>query len=206
MTPRAATSRLRLSLGALGLVVTAAACGSTAAADLFAGASDGGAGAVVDAGAGSDSGGTSDGGPSASDGGKRDASASDAGKVDAAPAGEPLGCSPKSGVTCNLQTELCCRSAGGYACQSPQASCNGMEIPCAEARDCAALGQPGTLCCASYNQQNRVDGVSCMPVSDCVFDQGFVVVCDPSESDPCPNGGKCTLSSVTFPGFYLCIP
>lgn len=191
----------------VGLGVTAVACGSTAAADLFGStdggsASDGGAltdGGAADGGAGGDGGG-------GKDGGKRDGAATDASVVDAAPVGERLACSPRSGNTCDLATQTCCRTVAGTACQSPQATCNGMDIPCAEARDCVATGQPGTLCCASFNDQNRVDGVSCRPTSDCVVDQGYVVVCDPAESDPCPNGGKCTLSTVTFPGFYLCIP
>lgn len=188
----------------LTVVVLVAACGGTTAGELFTPTGD--AGAVgVDASPGNDAGGANDAGR-ADAGGKPDAKPSQ----DAAPPFDaatktPLACTPKSGNTCDLQTEICCRGATGYNCQAPQALCTGLQIPCAQASDCDARGQPGTVCCGAFDHNNNIYEVTCMAPQDCVLDNMHVVVCSPSDPDACPNGGNCALSQQTLPGFNLCL-
>jgi hypothetical protein len=186
---------------ALLIIVVCAACGSTSAGDLFAPALDGGAGpdAAIDAAA--DDAGTGDAG-SKPDGRARDGAAFDANVR------TPLGCSPKSGNTCDLQSQICCRGFSGYACQAPQAQCTGLQIPCAQASDCAARGLPGDVCCGAFDHNNRIYDVSCIPSDQCLLQNMHVVLCNPLSqpgADSCPNEGQCGYSTETLPGFGLCL-
>lgn len=185
---------------ALLIVVVCAACGSTSVGELFAPALDGGAvadAAAVDAAAG-------DAAPTGDAGTKPDGRAGDGAAFDAN-VRTPLGCSPKSGNTCDLQAQICCRGFNGYACQAPQAQCTGLQIPCAQASDCAARGLPGDVCCGAFDHNNRIYDVSCIPSDQCLLENMHVVICNPNDTDPCPNEGKCGYSTETLPGFGLCL-
>lgn len=185
----------------VGATATGVGCGSTAVSELFSGTGVTALDAsVVD-------------GSTASDAGAADARADarvrDAGGVDAnkPPDPLPLACTPKSGGTCDLLSEVCCWTGTSTAkCQTPQTDCLGVRVPCASEGDCAARGKAGTVCCATFGATTIANDVSCRDPDNCTLSQNRTIVCDPNDSDPCPKGGDCTLSTSSLNGFYICIP
>lgn len=115
---------------------------------------------------------------------------------------------------CKVPADLCCRSgtagqerfacaaSGGAACLLP----DDLQIPCDDARDCATLGRPGSVCCAQESipagaQTPTVTSVSCRSPGSC-SGNGRRVVCD-TLPGACPVGTVCA-ATATFPGFNLC--
>jgi hypothetical protein len=106
-------------------------------------------------------------------------------------------------------SQICCYS---IATQSGtcgiSATCSGdnqFPIPCDSTDDCTELGQPNTVCCAQADQAGNVTNVECKPASNCDAKQGQTNLCDPAASNPCPNGGTCTPSTVSLPGYTICV-
>ena len=208
--------------------IALAACGGASDSGLFGGDStfpgstaDGGATAVppnAGAEAGSDRGGTAD-SPRA-DG---SVGPGEGGLVDASPApidaaidqGPLLDPGVKCGTeTCAVPSDVCCRSgtagletfacaaSGGSDCTLP----GDLPVPCDDARDCAALGRPGSVCCAQetvdpVSQTASVTTVTCRSPGSC-SGNGRRVVCDTTPGG-CPAGMACT-TTLAFPGFNLC--
>lgn len=200
-------SRARLfSFGAL--TVALLACGGASQTDLFAGSSgavDGGGGA--DSSVTSDGGVTLDGSTGTDGGGGRDAAPSDA-RPDRSEPGAVIHC---ANATCPVGTQVCCRSNPAtptYACVS-SAGCqavNQMPIPCDDSKDCAALGQPGDVCCAETDQvTGRATQVSCASAGSCQLQNARAILCDPNDPASCPQPLQCKASQGTLPGFYLCL-
>jgi hypothetical protein len=116
-------------------------------------------------------------------------------------------------VTCAVGTEVCCRKSTGPAvqnyCSAPAACVSSplqqtVAIPCDDAADCTALGKPGTVCCASLDQNAQVTEITCREPRDCRSQQGRYNLCDKNAADPCPNGGTCKPTNQTLPGYNLC--
>lgn len=113
---------------------------------------------------------------------------------------------------CGVPEQLCCRGGQfmpySYTCQSPGDPCVGLQIPCDKAANCDALGFPGQVCCAHYipfgGNGTIADSVSCKPSNQCTQMQSSIILCDPKDQNPCPNGGQCVLSQGTIPGYYFC--
>jgi hypothetical protein len=156
-----------------------------------------------------DGGAASDGAPARKDGGGSNADSGppkpDAGVIDAGEA-RTIGCTLDAGLRCAVGTETCCRSLGpAFACTA-SAGCAAvaqLSVPCDDALDCAALGHPNELCCAT-TVSNVVRDVACRKAVDCTLTANRRNLCDPSATDPCPNGGTCKLSTQTMPGFWIC--
>jgi hypothetical protein len=88
------------------------------------------------------------------------------------------------------------------------ANCSGdnqFPIPCDSTQDCVDLGKPDTVCCAQADQAGDVTNVECKSAASCRTDQGQTNLCDPAASNPCPNGGTCSPSTISLPGYYLCV-
>lgn len=136
---------------------------------------------------------------------------------DAASADPGIQCGTAS---CAVDTEVCCRTHTGgtvgsdsFAC-TPPASCADstatLAIPCDDTADCAALGHPGTVCCAVVasqppSQTTRAIAVSCENPAVCISKNSRVYLCDPKDPNPCPSGAACKLSIGTLVGYYLCL-
>ncbi len=141
------------------------------------------------------------GGPTTGDSGDK----LDAGPTIDATVGRTIGCTLDAGNTCAVGNEVCCRSVGAVLACAGSGACTGITqvaIPCDDALDCTALGHPGELCCATI-QSNTVREVACRKPSDCDATNRRNL-CDPAAANNCPNGGTCTHSSQTMPGFWLC--
>ncbi|MEO8799022.1 MAG: hypothetical protein ABI551_14125 [Polyangiaceae bacterium] len=111
----------------------------------------------------------------------------------------------------------CESSNGEECCFSPQTTkgqcvssagdCSGageVLLPCDDTADCDALGNVGDVCCAQADQNGIVSHVQCRAVSDCSAKNGQTNLCDPSASNPCPNGGTCQPSKTSIPGYSIC--
>lgn len=188
----------------------AIACGSTAVSDVFpagapSGTVDGGSLAVDAASLDSGSATTShDSGPAAVDSGNP--TVKDAGVPDSS-TGPTMLCSPESGGTCKLGSEVCCLDDQGTPSCSGLNDCNGLPVPCATAADCA----DGKVCCATVNNGGIVVSVACQAANRCTQGLSRVIVCDPNDPNACASssmgpGGQasCRMSSDTLPGFNLC--
>jgi hypothetical protein len=207
-------SFLLLALAAGGL--SAAGCNGAEDSGLFgtpSGTSDGeDSGAVEDedgSTATGDSGTSRDGGTTKKDGGTTTEDSGtpdpDAGPTIDAAVGRTIGCTIDAGNKCAVGNEVCCRSAGALLGCTGSGACTGitqLAIPCDDALDCTALGHPGELCCASI-QSSAVREVACRKPSDCTASNRRNL-CDPAAANNCPNGGTCSLSTQTMPGFWLC--
>lgn len=176
-------------LGAI-VATSAFACGGIDESDLFSGG---------------------DGGGSSTDAGKSDAGAKKDGSA-FFDSGTPItgGSVQCSDGACNIDSsQICCYSNDTQSgtC-GPSSTCGGdnqFPIPCDSADDCTELGHPNTVCCASNSQSGNVTGVECKPASNCDATQGQTNLCDPAASNPCPNGGTCTPSTISLPGYYICV-
>lgn len=109
---------------------------------------------------------------------------------------------------CSVPQQICCRRDTGPAqtntCTDANLGCTaGLAIPCDDQQDCADLGQGG-VCCAQYDNQGVVTKIECVDPSNCQPQNQSVIVCNPLEADPCPNGGTCQPSSQTLPGYDIC--
>ncbi len=189
-----------LSLVSAALFVTLAGCGGVDEPDLFATdgvtpATDaGGKDAKADAHVTGDAGG-------------RDGSViiADSGPVSV---GASVACG--GSATCESSNgEECCftpQKQDGQ-CVSSDGDCNGggeVLLPCDDAADCDALGNIGDVCCAQAAQNGIVSQVQCRAASECSAKNGQTNLCDPSASNPCPNGGTCQASTVSIPGYSIC--
>jgi hypothetical protein len=128
--------------------------------------------------------------------------------VDANPSGDPgIRCGT---AVCAPGVQVCCRPSGGgaSACTGPN-DCGALALPCDDAQDCATAGQPQNVCCANYQvdpitQQTEVTQVSCRSAKVCDPQSSLVVICDPADPKPCPQGTACKASAQTLPGYFLC--
>jgi hypothetical protein len=118
-----------------------------------------------------------------------------------------------SAKTCTPGTQDCCvttSSAGRtYTCTAVGATCTGVNLACDDVADCIAQGKPNTVCCGALVNGGTggvatVSNSTCQAASTCTNMNNRVIICDPKETNPCPNGGMCTLSSQTIPGYYIC--
>jgi hypothetical protein len=110
-------------------------------------------------------------------------------------------------VACTPGLQTCCITSAGtggrnFDCRSTitPVACLGVDLQCDDQADCADQNKPGQLCCARL-ENNRVVAAAC--AEKCAH-PGTVVMCDPREADPCPNGGSCQLSTQSLPDYYLC--
>ncbi len=205
---------------ATALVVSAlfAACGGAADQDVFQGgittgdsgfsgddgstATDDGGGTTNDGSSGTDGGGGQDAGNKTDGGGKKDAGSSDTG-ADSNPPGATIHCG--QGTDCTVGAQVCCREPVGptYSCM-PSSGCTAVgdvPVPCDEASDCTALGHAGDVCCATFGLGGKVNSVECASTGNC-NGKGKLIVCNPADTDPCPNGGTC--SAGPFGGYFAC--
>jgi len=93
--------------------------------------------------------------------------------------GTPSYCAPGSA------TPTCCQTTTDagvttYGCVASEAACTGYAITCATYNDCS-----GSEICCHFSTHMICDAVSSCPNQD--------VVCDPTMSDSCPTGEKCTV-------------
>jgi len=203
----------RLSPRSLSIAIALifAACGGTKAGDLFIYPPDSGesgesgieeieaGGSDAQADAGRDTGAADSG---HKDSGTKDVEATD---VQVQPPPADLSCTPTSGQTCDLRTEYCCRAPTSYQCRPQGQSCTGLRVTCAEAADCEFRNPGGgEVCCGTVNGQSLVTSTACAPPDQCLTGDGKVVICNPSDSDPCPLEGQCGESTFTLEGFYIC--
>lgn len=138
---------------------------------------------------------------------------SDAGKKDGGVGGDagkppPLGSVQCTSGDCSISdNQVCCYDAAKTGTCTAAGSCSGagaFPIPCDSAQDCADEGQPGTVCCAQADQTGAVTNVECVDPSNCQSANGQTNLCDPNAPDPCPNGGTCSASTVSIPGYDIC--
>lgn len=157
-----------------------------------------------------------------------DASLRDA-SIDAAPVvdsavdridcpGAPTG---STSLACTVGKQTCCRRGAAasytYACESPPpAGCTSsgmgsapLSVTCDDARDCAALGRPTTVCCGDYvtdaQNQPSVVSVSCVLAARCLKTQSRVVLCGDGDGAQCPAATHCDVSQTALPGFRICV-
>jgi len=208
-----------------GLAVFFLACSGASSGDLFAGASGGaGAGggddasatgdddtprAIGDAGVGRDAG-SREAGDDDRDGATNDASDDDASAHDAGPLAvvdcPSAAAASTTSATCDVGQAVCCSEGNGdFACTSAS-SClaPAVAVPCDESTDCAALGQTGDVCCLQLGSNGKGTAVGCIADTSCTTAKNRRVMCDPTAATPCPTGQTCKLSTITFPGFYVC--
>jgi hypothetical protein len=104
---------------------------------------------------------------------------------------------------CQTPVEACCRTDGGngfmYSCTAQNQVCTGLLIPCDDATDC----KQGEVCCAFVVNTIAVN-VTCQASATCTPQSSSAIVCNPNDPKSCPNGGTCTLSTVTLPSYYIC--
>lgn len=200
-----------LALVGCAVALNGAACGGATKNDLFGGGPSDGSilgadGSLVgtDAGVAPGSDAATDPDATDADGGRRDAGR------DAAPVDPGIRCEPR-GTFCTVGTQVCCRSAADqFSCVAANGcySVASMPIPCDDADDCAKLGHPGDVCCATVDLiTNRATEVTCRSGGDCTRDDDRRVLCDPQlPSQPqCPANTRCQASTQILSGFYLCL-
>ena len=123
----------------------------------------------------------------------------------------PMSC---GGNTCNAVTQGCCRTGNGgdaspyaYVCVNDGGACNGpaaIVVNCDRGANCAAQGQPGSVCCANVLINAKATGVTCVPPSACSAEAG-TVVCGPGDDELCASQGHaCLASTVTIVGWKIC--
>jgi hypothetical protein len=108
-------------------------------------------------------------------------------------------------MKCPTPAQGCCRTDGGNSsvntCLSQnQSQCGGLFIRCDDSTDCPQ----GDVCCAHYNGFNIADKIECKAASTCNAQNTSTIVCDPNDPKSCPNGGMCTFSTITLPGYFIC--
>ena len=138
--------------GFVALGMAAVACGGATSTDLLDSPSgDGGAassGSTSSGSSGSTSSSSSGSTSSSSSGSTSSSSSSSSSGGDAGPTAK-IKCGSSF---CTPGTQVCCRKPGlpnEYNCTAPNAcnSAGSLTIPCDDATDCSAAGQPGTVCC-----------------------------------------------------------
>lgn len=110
---------------------------------------------------------------------------------------------------CTPVTEVCCRTGFPqqfmYQCVG-KGKCTGqgsVTLDCSQADNCP---NPGDVCCAALVQQgnaNVATDTRCTPPNQCQGNSN-VIVCDPNANNNCPNGGNCSMSTITLPGYDIC--
>jgi hypothetical protein len=145
-----------------------------------------------------------------------DPRASEAGSASAAmDAAGAVGATTDTGVKCGMSgvcsvpTEVCCRPNrnGGPASDgcTKAGACAGLEIPCDDAADCAAAGQPGFVCCLAADSLGRAASIQCTEPGSC---GGILVsgapLCDRAVGGSCPDGTSCLPSQQTLRGYDIC--
>ncbi len=141
-----------------------------------------------------------------------DADIHDALPADTGPLDPGIHC---AGDDCTPGSEVCCRqrsATDAFQCVNA-AGCQAislMPIPCDDAEDCETLGDPGAVCCGTYQYDilamgDRVYQVACRQRSACTSLMSRVIICDPNVPNACPVGKTCTKSIGTFVGYYLCL-
>jgi hypothetical protein len=136
------------------------------------------------------------------EGGRPDASST----VDAGPS--EITCNDQ-GLTCSVPAQVCCETftpfSRKYACVAPQ-ECTGASstpIPCDDARDCAALGAPGAVCCAAVDTGGAMMSVTCALPENCT-PSGHRILCDPHDFSSCPTGKTCKPNTTILPDVDVC--
>lgn len=106
------------------------------------------------------------------------------------------------GTYCTPGTQTCCISGGTGTCAT---NCTGGadKVVCDSQQDCAAQGQTSHVCCGAIVNGKPINGFCTVP-SMCQMGSGKAFYCNPSFSNPCPNGGTCTPSDAPLPGYYRC--
>lgn len=194
------SSRFALVFSAFGAwcVLSAFGCGGIDEPDLFGPTTGGNPGdggnsgdARSDAHTGADGGGK-DGGISVVDSGKP----------------PPPGTIQCTSGDCSIaDNQVCCYGVSKTGTCTSQSGCVGdgtFPIPCDSTQDCSDEGMPGTICCATADQTGAVTNVECVDPSNCQSSNGQTNLCDPNAADPCPNGGTCSASTVSIPGYDIC--
>lgn len=111
-------------------------------------------------------------------------------------------------LKCDANKEVCCRSGSGVqltaqctsggSCQSPSVS-----LSCSTTTTCAALGQPGSVCCGNV-VNSQVTSAKCVPAGNCPGTGGTIRLCDKNGPNVCPVNTTCKTSSYTLAGYDLC--
>lgn len=190
------TSRFALVFSAFACtcVLSAFGCGGIDEPDLF-GPTGGGTSQ-------GDGGGASDARSDAKGGGR------DGGNVVVDSGKQPIGTIQCTSGNCSIaDNQVCCYGASKTGTCTVQAGCDAIgsfPIPCDSAQDCTDQGQPGTICCAQADQTGAVTSVQCVDPSNCQASNGQTNLCDPNADNPCPNGGTCSASTVSIPGYDIC--
>jgi hypothetical protein len=131
--------------------------------------------------------------------------------VDSAPPDPGVQCSAAPSGYCDVPSESCCIAGLGTSV-TPVGTCSqsgdcftGVEVPCDNAAECDEIdpGQ-GEVCCGTTDQAGVTTNVACAAPSDCT-DQTNVILCDPTDTNPCPQGTTCRKSTRTLPNYYLCL-
>jgi hypothetical protein len=165
-----------------------AACGGAGQSDLFT----------------EPSGTTSEGG--LGDGGQHVAEGSGGAPDTGAPTGK-LTCGTGE---CTPGTEVCCRTGVAapfdYECSVDACPSGALSIPCDNTAQCTVLGSPEDVCCGTYGADSKINQISCLPASECTTTSDRTSLCNKNAQDPCPTGETCKTSTLTLPGYDLCIP
>ena len=126
---------------------------------------------------------------------------------------------------CRVGDQVCCRrgmnNQGGNVtntCEKATScpSSYAISIPCDDTQDCAELGFTDSVCCLEIDPMTALaTGVACVKSSQCVSDPTAMTertnLCDPllAPQDACPNsavtGMTCRLSTMTLPGYDICV-
>jgi hypothetical protein len=144
----------------------------------------------------------------------------DAGPIDATPLDSgpdiaPIVCGATlatASIKCDANGEVCCRSSNGSisaactsagSCQQPSVA-----LGCSTTATCTALGLVNNVCCGALvngpNNTAIVASSKCVPANQCAS-QGTVRLCDKGGPNVCLNNTSCKTSSVTLPGYDLCL-
>ncbi len=147
----------------------------------------------------------------------------DAGPLDATPvdSGPEPNASIVCGATlataslkCDATTQVCCRSNNGSisAACTPGGSCQqpSVALSCSTTTTCTQLGLVSNVCCGTLvngpNNTAIVASSKCVPAGSCPGgNTGTIRLCDKGGPNVCLNGTTCKTSSVTLPGYDLCL-
>lgn len=115
-------------------------------------------------------------------------------------------------LKCDPTNQVCCRAGGGSisascttisSCQQPNVS-----LACSTTNTCNQLGLVNNVCCGTLvngpNNAAIVASAKCVPANQCPNGNGTIRLCD-SKTNVCTNGLVCKTSSVTLPGYDLCL-
>ena len=125
-----------------------------------------------------------------SDGGPHEAAAA----VDAGPDAAPEASVYCAGNNCVVGSGFCCLdlcTAGAGTCHPLSRACSGCEVElgCDDALDCVGSGPTG-VCCVALDATGKPTRGACQTLKDCQ-ESPHLILCDPVQSAPCPNGASC---------------